>query len=118
MDLTGLAVTLTINGPAGSLCDPANRQPACSNITATTYTTYGHYQLSNLAVFDYKGVYTIQARFGGTGLHSASDSSIESLLVGTSAGHGDRAGKVSNNGGLESTQDREPDYEALKERGS
>ena len=113
MDLSGLTVTLTITGPAGSTCESGCQR------TTTTYSNLGHYQFEGLDEFSYKGAYSIKATFAETGLHQASDSTMESLLVGSSAGYAVIVeGKVSNNEGLLShnkTANRV--YETLKDRG-
>ncbi len=113
MDLSGLTIELTITGPAGSTC-----AAGCQR-TTTTYSDLGHYQFEGLDDFSYKGAYSIKATFAETGLHQASDSTLEPLLVGSSAGYAVIVeGKVSNNEGLLShnkTANRV--YDTLKDRG-
>jgi alpha-tubulin suppressor-like RCC1 family protein/sugar lactone lactonase YvrE len=115
MDLFGLPVSLTITGPAGSLCETP-----CTDIpTAFTYTTLGHYQFTDIDKFNYPGMYTIKAQFGGTGLHQASSSTTESLLVGAAAGYAIIVeGKVDGEEGLRShNKTTNRIYSTLKERG-
>jgi alpha-tubulin suppressor-like RCC1 family protein len=114
MNLSGLSVSLTITGPAGSQC-----ATPCTMPTVATYTSLGHYKFTSINTFNYPGVYTIKAHFAGTGLHQAADSTTESLLVGASAGYAIIVeGKVNSNEGLTShnkTTNRV--YATLKERG-
>jgi Carboxypeptidase regulatory-like domain/Chitobiase/beta-hexosaminidase C-terminal domain len=113
MNLSNLPVRLTITGPAGSPCEGG-----CVENT-TTYSSLGHYRFQGLDRFSFKGNYTLRAHFTATGLHQASDSAVESLLVGASAGYAIIVeGKINTEEGLAShnkTTGRV--YEALKERG-
>jgi len=113
MDLSGLAVSLTVTGPAGSPCENG-----CTE-NSTTYSSLGHYRFQEIDRFSFKGTYTIQAHFAGTGLHQASNSAAESLLVGASAGYAILVeGKVSSDEGLEShNKTTGRIYDTLKERG-
>jgi alpha-tubulin suppressor-like RCC1 family protein/sugar lactone lactonase YvrE len=109
MDLSGLPITLTISGPPGSQCGTT---PCTISQTVDaqgqlrpilTYSSLGHYEVKGFNKFDYPGVYTIKAHFGGTGLHQAVDSTPENLTVGVSAGYAIIVeGKVSSNEGLAS----------------
>ena len=85
----------------------------------TTYSTLGHYQFTDLAVFDYNGVYSIQASFAATGLHQASGSAPSPCWSGSSAGYAVIVeGKVSTEDGLAShNKTANRIYETLKDRG-
>ena len=113
MDLSGLPVDLTITGPAGSSC-----QSGCV-VHTTTYSSLGHYEFKNLSYFEYKGLYGLKARFAGTGLHQASESSTESVMVGSSAGYAILIeGKIGTDEGLGShNKTANRIYETLKDRG-
>lgn len=113
MDLSGLPLVLTVTGPPGSPC-----AGGCVE-NATTYSPLGHYRFQGLDRFSFKGNYILKVHFDGTGLHQASDSGSESLLVGASAGYAIIVeGKVNTGEGLEShNKTTGRIYEALKERG-
>ncbi|MBL0226589.1 MAG: carboxypeptidase regulatory-like domain-containing protein [Geobacteraceae bacterium] len=124
MDLTGLPITLTVTGPAGSPC------VAGCTVTETidaqglphpiiTYSSLGHYKVERINTFTFPGVYTLTAHFSGTGLHQEADSPTESLLVGASAGYAIIVeGKVSSNEGLTShNKTTNRIFATLKERG-
>jgi len=114
MDLSGLPVSLTITGPAGSQC-----ATPCTIPAVTTYTSLGHYKFTGIDTFNYPGIYTVKAHFNGTGLHQSADSSTESLLVGASAGYAIIVeGKVDGGDGLLShNKTTNRIYAALKDRG-
>ena len=61
MDLSGLAVDLTITGPEGSSCESG-----CV-VHTTTYSSLGHYEFQDLEYFEYKGTYYLHGELRRNG---------------------------------------------------
>ncbi|MBI5664013.1 MAG: chitobiase/beta-hexosaminidase C-terminal domain-containing protein, partial [Nitrospirae bacterium] len=111
-DPTGETITLNIIDPNGVPQTP---------VTVQIYNNLGDFYFEAVTGFTLKGVYTLYASFGGSGLLAASDSSSLPLLVGASAGYAVIVeGKINQSGASgEASHNKTANriYQRLKARG-
>ncbi|MGB5324728.1 MAG: putative Ig domain-containing protein, partial [Pseudomonadales bacterium] len=117
-DLAGEQVDVTITPPAGSANPPTLLSLAVNSAGQVTQVGVGDGVVAGGLLFDEKGTWTVEASYVGTIRYSASGSSAEALLVGTSAGYAVLIqGKAPTSEGLDShnkTLNRV--YDTLKRR--
>ena len=88
VDLSNLSITLTI-APPGVTPDQCTQPTNDCTVSEVVTDFLGRFRFEfpQPSLFDRTGAYTLQARFDGTVLLSASNAEVSSVLVGASAGY-------------------------------
>ncbi len=108
-DLNGRLLEVTIESPDQKI----------TSIEVKTHDKEGHFELTDIAVFDREGTYRINASFAGDAVLSPAMSEPQPLLVGQTAGYAILVqGKTVDNEGLEThAKTVKRVYQQLKDRG-